>query len=198
MSLHWLSEEIVAVAVFSLNGGPDALNYTGFLIIIFNQISTMILIVDTMTTKTTIRNLMRKKLVTMEESASVQEAANKMKDKNVSSLVVVDKNGQPQGLITERDLVRKVCIHDVYTSKITNKEIMSSPLITIDSKSSPSEAVDIMLQNNVRHLLVIDNESSEDIDKSIGIITPLDFTRSQGYAGSDENDTIEKLLEYYI
>jgi signal-transduction protein with cAMP-binding, CBS, and nucleotidyltransferase domain len=151
-----------------------------------------------MTTKTTIRDLMMKKLVTMEESASVQEAANKMKDKNVSSLVVVDKNGQPQGLITERDLVRKVCIHDVYTSKITNKEIMSSPLITIDSKSSPSEAVDIMLQNNVRHLLVIDNESSEDINKSISIITPLDFTRSQGYAGSDDNDTIEKLLEYYI
>jgi CBS domain-containing protein len=151
-----------------------------------------------MTTKTTIRDLMRKKLVTMEESASVQEAANKMKYKNVSSLVIVDKNGQPQGLITERDLVRKVCIHDVYTSKITNKEIMSSPLITIDSKSSPSEAVDIMLQNNVRHLLVIDNESSEDINKSISIITPLDFTRSQGYAGSDNNDTIEKLLEYYI
>jgi CBS domain-containing protein len=141
---------------------------------------------------------MRKKLVTMEESASVQEAANKMKDKNVSSLVVVDKNGQPQGLITERDLVRKVCIHDAYTSKITNKEIMSSPLITIDSKSSPSEAVDIMLQNSVRHLLVIDNESSEDINKSVGIITPLDLTRSQGYAGSDDNDTIEKLLEYYI
>jgi signal-transduction protein with cAMP-binding, CBS, and nucleotidyltransferase domain len=151
-----------------------------------------------MTTKTTIRDLMMKKLVTMEESASVQEAANKMKYKNVSSLVIVDKNGQPQGLITERDLVRKVCIHDAYTSKITNKEIMSSPLITIDSKSSPSEAVDIMLQNNVRHLLVIDNESSEDINKSISIITPLDFTRSQGYAGSDNNDTIEKLLEYYI
>jgi hypothetical protein len=55
-----------------------------------------------------------------------------------------------------------------------------------------------MLQNNVRHLLVIDNEPSEDVNKPIGIITPLDFTRSQGYAGSDDNDTIEKLLEYYI
>ena len=75
---------------------------------------------------------------------------------------------------------------------------MSSPLITVKSKSLLSEAVDIMLQNNVRHLLVIDNESSEDVNKPIGIITPLDFTRSQGYAGSDDNDTIEKLLEYYI
>ena len=146
----------------------------------------------------TISDIMRKKLISIEESASVQEAAKKMMDKNISSLIVVDENSRPIGLVTERDLVRKVCIQDAYTSKVITKEIMSSPLITIDSKSSPSEAVDIMLQNNVRHLLVIDNESSEDINKSIGIITPLDFTRSQGYAGSDDNDTIEKLLEYYI
>jgi CBS domain-containing protein len=147
---------------------------------------------------TTVSDLMRKKLVTIKESASVQEAANKMKEKNVSSLVVVDENGRPLGLITERDLVRKICIRDVYTSKVTNKDIMSSPLITVESKSLSSEAVDIMLQNNVRHLLVIDNESSEDVNKPIGIITPLDFTRSQGYAGSNDNNTIEKLLEYYI
>jgi CBS domain-containing protein len=146
----------------------------------------------------TVSDLMREKLVTIKESASVQEAANKMKEKNVSSLVVVDENGRPLGLITERDLVRKVCIRDIYTSKVINKEIMSSPLITVKSKSLSSEAVDIMLQNNVRHLLVIDNELSEDANKPIGVITPLDFTRSQGYAGSDDNDTIEKLLEYYI
>ena len=137
-------------------------------------------------------------MVTIEESSSVQESANRMKDKNVSSLIVVDANGRPLGLITERDLVRKVCIHDVSASKIINRDIMSSPLISIESKSSQSEAVDIMLQNNVRHLLVVDNESSEGVNKPIGIVTPLDFTRSEGYEGSDDNDTIEKLLEYYI
>ncbi|MDW0187788.1 MAG: CBS domain-containing protein [Nitrososphaeraceae archaeon] len=145
-----------------------------------------------------ISDLMRKKLVTIEESSSVQESANRMKDKNVSSLIVVDANGRPLGLITERDLVRKVCIHDVSASKIINRDIMSSPLISIESKSSQSEAVDIMLQNNVRHLLVVDNESSENVNKPIGIVTPLDFTRSEGYEGSDDNDTIERLLGYYI
>lgn len=145
-----------------------------------------------------ISDLMRKKLVTIEESSSVQESANRMKDKNVSSLIVVDANGRSLGLITERDLVRKVCIHDVSASKIINRDIMSSPLISIESKSSQSEAVDIMLQNNVRHLLVVDNESSQNVNKPIGIVTPLDFTRSEGYEGSDDNDTIEKLLEYYI
>ena len=122
----------------------------------------------------TISDIMRKKLITVEESASVQEAAKKMLDKNISSLVVVDENSRPIGLVTERDLVRKVCIQDAYTSKVITKEIMSSPLITIESRSSLSEAIDTMLQNNVRHL------------------------RSQDYAGSDNNDNIEKLLEYYI
>jgi len=151
---------------------------------------------DTMTE--TVNDFMRKRLITIEESASVQEAANRMKDKNVSSLVVVDEIGRPLGLITERDLVRKVCIHDISTSKLIIKEIMSSPLITIDSNSSASEAADMMLRNNVRHLLVVDSKSSEGLDKPIGIVTPLDFTKSEGYAGSDDNDTIEMLLEYYI
>jgi signal-transduction protein with cAMP-binding, CBS, and nucleotidyltransferase domain len=121
----------------------------------------------------TVSNFMRKKLVTIKESASVQEAANKMKEKNVSSSVVVDENGRPLDLITERDLVRKICIRDVYTSKVINKDIMSSPLITVKSKSLLSEAVDMMLQNNVRHLLVIDNETSEDVNRPTGIITHL-------------------------
>ena len=60
-----------------------------------------------------ISDIMSKKLEIIEEMASVQEAAKKMKDKNVSSLVVIDVNGKLKGLVTERDLVRKVCINDV-------------------------------------------------------------------------------------
>ena len=145
----------------------------------------------------TISDIMRKKLETVNELASVQEAAKKMKDRNVSSLVVVDGEGKPQGLVTERDLVTKVCINDVNTSTVINKEIMSSPLITIDSKSSASIAADMMLQNNVRHLLVVDDKF--DVDKPIGIITPLDFTKYQEYGNNeDDKDAIEKILEYYI
>jgi CBS domain-containing protein len=145
-----------------------------------------------------VSDLMRKKVDTIEESDSIQETAKKMKDKKVSSLLVVDRDGKPIGLVTERDLVRKVCINDVRTSEVTNKEIMSSPLITIDSKSSPSMAADMMLRCNVRHLLVID-DNSVDINKPIGMVTPLDFTKYQEYTRDDEHqDAIEKILEYYI
>ena len=144
---------------------------------------------------TTVSGIMGKQLETIESTSSVQQAAKKMKDRNVSSLVVVDEKGKPQGLVSERDLVTKVCTTDVPINKIKNKEIMSSPLITISSKSSPSKAADMMLQHNVRHLLVVDNG---DNNKPIGMITPLDFARHQGYIANEDREAIEKMLEYYI
>ena len=153
-------------------------------------------------TATTISDIMRKKLETIEGTSSVQQAAKKMKDRNVSSLLIVDEKDNPQGIVSERDLVTKVCYNDRSASAVTNQEIMSSPLITISSKSSPSEAADMMLQHNVRHLLVVDrsndNNNSINPSKPIGIITPLDFTRYQEYSNDKEKDTIEKILEYYI
>jgi signal-transduction protein with cAMP-binding, CBS, and nucleotidyltransferase domain len=144
-----------------------------------------------------VEDIMRKKLETIEELSSIQQAAQKMKDKNVSSLVVVDANGDPRGLVTERDLVRKVCINDVRTSTITNKEIMSSHIITIKHDSSPSEAADMMLQYNIRHLLVVHDTEGNQNNNPIGILTPLDFTRYQEYSNDNEKDSIEKILEYY-
>ena len=144
---------------------------------------------------TTVSGIMRKRLETIEATSSVQQAAKKMKDKNVSSLVVVDENGRPQGLVSERDLVTKVCTTDIPVNTMKNKEIMSSPVITISSKSPPSKAADMMLQHNVRHLLVVDNG---DNNKPIGMITPLDFTRHQEHVANEDREAIEKMLEYYI
>jgi len=95
-------------------------------------------------------------------------------------------------------LVRKVCIKDVRTSQVKNSEIMSAPLITIDSKSPPSVAADLMLKHNVRHLLVVDDDS-KDANKLIGMITPLDFTKYEEYVRNDEEkESIEMILEYYL
>lgn len=151
---------------------------------------------------TTLRDIMRKRLETIDDSDSVQGAAKKMKDKDVSSLIVVDRVGKPQGLVTERHLVTKVCINDTFTSAITNQQIMSVPLITINSTSTPAIAADTMLRYNVRHLLIIDdNKTSEKSDQKhlFGIITPLDFARYEEFPNDEVGkDEIERLLEYYI
>ena len=147
--------------------------------------------------QTTIAEIMSKKIETVGEFASVQEVAIKMKDKNISSLIVVDSFGKSKGLVTERDLVRKICVKDVCTSKEIIKEIMSLPLVTINPNESPSTAIDMMIQHNIRHLLVVDD--SMEINKPIGIVTPRDLTRYQEFTRDDTNkDDLEKILEYYI
>ena len=145
-----------------------------------------------------VRDLMKKNPYTVAESASIQDTARIMNDKKVSSLVILDEDNNPVGLVTERDLVRKVCINDLPTNRVTNKEIMSSPLITIDSESSASTATDLMLKNHVRHLLVVNNESKGS-SQPIGIITPLDLVKyEEDTRDEGRKDVLEMILEYYI
>jgi CBS domain-containing protein len=113
---------------------------------------------------------MTERLETISPSGTAQEAAKKMRDKKVSSLVVTDVEDKPIGIVTERDLVRQVCTKVINSNDVIVHHIMSSPLATIDANSSVEVAADIMIQNKVRHLLVVDE------NKVLGIITPSDFT----------------------
>ena len=118
----------------------------------------------------TVGQLMTKKLETINPSNTAQEAAKKMRDKKVSSLVVTDRGDEHIGIVTERDLVRQVCTKDVSSNSIIVHEIMSSPIATIDANSSVEVAADIMIQDKVRHLIVMKGEN-----KVLGIITSSDF-----------------------
>src|SRR5207244_10576105 len=65
-----------------------------------------------------------------------------MMENNVSSLVVMDSNNnnKPIGIVTERDLVRKVCLNDASSSNMLIKNIMSSfPLVTVDARTRSEE-----------------------------------------------------------
>src|SRR5215216_280360 len=119
---------------------------------------------------TTVGQLMTKKLETINPSNTAQEAAKKMRDKEVSSLVVTNGDDKPIGIVTERDLVRQVCTKDVSSNSIIVHHIMSSPIATIDANSSVEVAADIMVQDKVRHLLVMEDEN-----KVLGIVTSSDF-----------------------
>jgi len=124
---------------------------------------------------------MSEKLEKIIENMSAQEAAKKMGAVNTSSLLVTDFNDKPVGIITERDLVRRVVANDANSKTVVIKEIMSSPIATIDANSSVETAADLMMQNQVRHLLVVDNE---DVNKPLGIITSTDFTTYLNQGGA--------------
>lgn len=129
---------------------------------------------------------------TVSGSENAQEAAKVMRDRNVSSLVVTDKeNGSPVGILTERDLVRRICAEGMDANEVSTKQILSSPLVTIDPNSSIEVAANVMTSNRVRHLLVVDVNR-----KPIGIVTPSDFTKYlKGLVDFDEvNATILEAL----
>jgi len=116
-----------------------------------------------------VSDIMSTRLESIRTSESAKEAAKKMLDKNVSSLIVVDEDGQAIGIITERDIARGVCIHDVLSKEFKVHHLMTSPLSTIDPSLSAEMAANRMLQDKVRHLIV-----KED-DKTVGIVTATNF-----------------------
>ena len=112
---------------------------------------------------------MSTKLETIGRYESAKEEAKKMLDKNVSSLVVVDEQGQSIGIVNERDITRGVCIHDVPSKEYKIHHLMTSPLSTIEPNLSVEMAANLMLQNKVRHLVVKEG------DKTVGIVTATNF-----------------------
>jgi CBS domain-containing protein len=65
-----------------------------------------------------------------------------------------------------------VVANDASSGKVNIQKIMFSPPVTIDANSSVEVAADIMIENKVKHLLVVENE---DLNKPLGIITTNDF-----------------------
>ena len=70
-----------------------------------------------------------------------------MTNKDISSLIIVDKSDAPVGIVSERDIVRKCCSREDLDIKLaTVSEIMSSPVITINHKSSPREVAELLVR----------------------------------------------------
>jgi signal-transduction protein with cAMP-binding, CBS, and nucleotidyltransferase domain len=116
-----------------------------------------------------VRDIMTTKLETISTSDTAKDAAKKMMDKNVSSLLVVDHDKLLVGIVTERDIVRAICTHDWNSKDFRIHHVMNSPVSSIDPDSSVEDAASVMLEKKVRHLVVKDG------DRWVGIITATNF-----------------------
>jgi CBS domain-containing protein len=117
---------------------------------------------------TTIGHLMNKAIQKIDHRVTVQEAALKMKEKKIGSLLVEDE-GQYVGIITETDIVRKAVARGLDLKKETVGSLMSSPVITLDQQRSPRDAHDLMGESGVRHLGVTRN------GKIVGVVSVRDI-----------------------
>jgi CBS domain-containing protein len=99
--------------------------------------------------------VMRKELKKIVSTASVREAAKRMRDDHLGSLLV-DNGGKLVGIITETDLVRRGIAEGTDLNKATVQSIMTAPIATIEVTRTLQDAHDMMGDLGVRHLGVTD------------------------------------------
>jgi len=122
-----------------------------------------------------VREIMSEKVivtVVADTGKTAQDVAQMMVKKRVGSVIIIDKKSHPIGIITERDIVKRVCLKNVAASRIKLEEIMSAPLITIMSYDSLDTASRIMVKNNIKRLVVLEEDN-----KITGLLSVTDITR---------------------
>jgi CBS domain-containing protein len=110
----------------------------------------------------------KRNLITIEEDAPVISAVRLMVDRNIGSVVVVS-NKRPVGIVTERDLVKKILGAERSSESTKVREIMTSNPIVIEQDRPLGEAIDLMSRKKIRRLLVTNG------GEIVGIFTQRDI-----------------------
>ena len=123
--------------------------------------------------------------VDINDNPSVLDVAKLMAKHRIGSVVVVEySNNKPIGIITERDIIKKVSAQNKVADQVAVRHIMSSPLIAVKSIDSIDTAAEAMAKNKVKRLVVLEQDgtmigvlSVSDIAKKLAKIMTNDYGR---------------------
>jgi len=141
-----------------------------------------------------VREAMSSPALTAKEDDSVASVAKLMKKYEIGAIIVEGNEGQPVGIITERDLVYRVLAADNISTKIRIGDVMSSPLMTIDPDTSLEDATSMMNHHNIRRLGVIYKGNIEGVISNKDIIriipTMIEIVRERSKIVSGDNSRL--------
>jgi len=106
-------------------------------------------------TQMLVRDVMSSPVVTMDEDETANKAAENMDMKDLGAVIVQNKAGKSIGIITERDIVKRVVSKNLKPDTVKAKEIMTTPLVMIEPEASISDAARRMTRLDIRRLGVI-------------------------------------------
>ena len=129
-----------------------------------------------------VEDLKENELVTLPEDAVIADAVKVMKDVGISSILVRSLSSSAEnplitGIVTERDILYRVIGGNKGPYKTVLKEVMSSPVVTIEKGSSVNEAMSLMRNKKIRRLLVIQRENTK--DATLGLVTLMSITNAE-------------------
>ncbi|MFP3984692.1 MAG: cyclic nucleotide-binding/CBS domain-containing protein [Candidatus Bathyarchaeia archaeon] len=106
-------------------------------------------------TRMLVKDVMSSPVIAVDQKETVERIAQLMDAQQLGCIIVTDKDGKPLGIITERDLITRVLAKNELPSKLEAKDVMTSPLITIDPDETLSNAARRMSRLNVRRMGVV-------------------------------------------
>jgi CBS domain-containing protein len=125
---------------------------------------------------------------TIESEASALDGVRLMAEKNIGALVVVGADGQVVGLVSEREVARRLVLRARSPMHTPLAEIMSSPVMYVRPDQTSDECMALMTQHRLRHLPVMDGDSL------VGLVSIGDLVK----ATIAEQQFIIEQLEHYI
>ena len=111
-----------------------------------------------------VRDIMTPQVVTEDEETPISKISKDMEVSGIGSVVITSK-GKPAGIITDRDIAIKVIMENKRPDEIKAKDIMASPLTTIEPEASVEKACELLAEKGIRRLPVIEE------DMLVGIIS---------------------------
>ncbi len=104
-----------------------------------------------------VKEIMAKQITSLPIDRTVREAAELMTRADVGSILVFAE-GTPVGIVTERDIVRKIVAEEIDSSKVLVGDVMSTPLVTVSSEATIEEASERLMTFKIKYLPVIEKE----------------------------------------
>ena len=147
-----------------------------------------------------VEDIMTKEIITIDENATVKKAAEIM-DKNEISCLIALRKGRAIGIITERDLLKRIIVEEKNPEKTKVAKVMSSPLEVVNFGTDLEKALRLMIKKKIKKLAVINNENL------LGLISLTDIARCQPTlitllksfaAAKDTPKSMKQILKHYI
>jgi len=147
-----------------------------------------------------VEDVMVKEVITIDENSTVKEAAEIMNKFEIGCLIAVRK-GKAMGIITERDLLKRVVAEAKDANKTKVKDVMSSPLVVVEPKTDLEEAVKLMFQMKIKKLPVVDGK------RLVGLVSLTDIARFQPQVikilkqlaiRQAAPKSMKKVIDYYV
>lgn len=129
-----------------------------------------------------------REVITMPGSASPLEAAKAMNSHHVGAVLVVNEDGTPAGIFTERDLMKRVVVGGLPAAQVAIDSVMTRELFTATASSRVTEITQAMQDRHIRHLPVVDDDG-----KVVGLLGLRDLLREHLRQKTNE---VQALTDY--